>query len=241
MDNDISNLITSILTTNDLYKQLGVNVDATQNEIKKEFKKRVKLLHPDKCHHDNTSIAFSKVKEAYTILSDTEKRKFYDTCKQVPSDINLKNDLLLFSLIFNLPSDIIFDDFMKFIVQLIKDKTELDKLLKFSIYTLFLFFIFITFIIPINTIPSLLIGSFSTVIVAPVVVWEQLVALYQEKTLTKKLLSSDAPYTLYSIAKTSTKLTSIYIFIICNTLYTKTINLVYNNDKPIDDDWIVLE
>lgn len=64
----------------DLYQVLGVPRTATQDEIKKAFKKLALLHHPDK-NKDNKADAeakFKKVTEAYGILSDEKKRKRYD-------------------------------------------------------------------------------------------------------------------------------------------------------------------
>jgi DnaJ-class molecular chaperone len=63
----------------DLYAQLGVKRDAGEAEIKKAYRKLAKELHPDK-NKDNpkASERFSKVTQAYDILSDKDKRARYD-------------------------------------------------------------------------------------------------------------------------------------------------------------------
>jgi DnaJ-class molecular chaperone len=63
----------------DLYSQLGVKRDAGEAEIKKAYRKLAKELHPDK-NKDNpkASERFSKVTQAYDILSDKDKRARYD-------------------------------------------------------------------------------------------------------------------------------------------------------------------
>nr|WP_300003714.1 J domain-containing protein [Tissierella sp.] len=63
----------------DYYKTLGVSKDASQDEIKKAFRKGAKKYHPDlhpddKAAHDK----FKEVNEAYEILGDEKKRKQYD-------------------------------------------------------------------------------------------------------------------------------------------------------------------
>ena len=63
----------------DLYAILGVKRDADASQIKKEYRKLAKKYHPD----SNTGSAgaeqkFKDVTEAYSILSDAEKRKVYD-------------------------------------------------------------------------------------------------------------------------------------------------------------------
>jgi DnaJ-class molecular chaperone len=63
----------------DLYSQLGVKRDAGEADIKKAYRKLAKQLHPDK-NKDNpkASERFSKVTQAYDILTDKDKRARYD-------------------------------------------------------------------------------------------------------------------------------------------------------------------
>lgn len=62
-----------------LYDQLSIKPDATQEEIKKAYRKAALKWHPDK-NKDNPQAAerFKEVSQAYEILSDPEKRKVYD-------------------------------------------------------------------------------------------------------------------------------------------------------------------
>ena len=63
----------------DFYKTLGVNKDASQDEIKKAFRKLARKYHPDLNPGDkNSEQKFKEANEAYEILSDAKKRAEYD-------------------------------------------------------------------------------------------------------------------------------------------------------------------
>lgn len=63
----------------DLYQVLGVNRDASQDEIKKAHRKLALKYHPDKNPDDEVAREnFKRVQEAYDVLSDEEKRTAYD-------------------------------------------------------------------------------------------------------------------------------------------------------------------
>ena len=64
----------------DYYKILGVNKNASEEEIKKSYRKLAMKYHPDHTKGDKTAEEkFKKISEAYAVLSDKEKRKEYDT------------------------------------------------------------------------------------------------------------------------------------------------------------------
>lgn len=63
----------------DYYKILGVNREATQDEIKKAFRQLALKYHPDRNPGDKESEEkFKEINEAYSCLSDPEKRANYD-------------------------------------------------------------------------------------------------------------------------------------------------------------------
>ncbi|HSX06383.1 MAG TPA: molecular chaperone DnaJ [Candidatus Saccharimonadia bacterium] len=60
----------------DYYEVLGVNKDASADEIKKAFRRKAIELHPDKQGGDEAK--FKEVNEAYEVLKDQSKRQRYD-------------------------------------------------------------------------------------------------------------------------------------------------------------------
>lgn len=64
----------------DYYEVLGVNKNATEDELKKAYRKLAKQHHPD-ANQENKKQAeekFKEVQEAYEVLSDKQKRQMYD-------------------------------------------------------------------------------------------------------------------------------------------------------------------
>lgn len=63
----------------DYYKVLGVDRSATEDEIKRNYRKLALDHHPDRNPGDNSAEEkFKEINEAYQVLSDPEKRKRYD-------------------------------------------------------------------------------------------------------------------------------------------------------------------
>lgn len=63
----------------DYYEVLGLNKNASENEIKKSYRKLAKQYHPDMNPGDkNAEEKFKEVNEAYAILSDPDKKAKYD-------------------------------------------------------------------------------------------------------------------------------------------------------------------
>src|SRR5581483_5693447 len=64
------------MTKRDYYEVLGVNRNASADEIKKAFRQKAIQYHPDKEGGDETM--FKEVNEAYEVLKEPSKRQRYD-------------------------------------------------------------------------------------------------------------------------------------------------------------------
>jgi molecular chaperone DnaJ len=70
--------------TKDYYTVLGVPASATQEEVKKQYRKLASKHHPDKNQNDpKAAERFKEISEAYQVLGDAEKRKQYDQMRQL--------------------------------------------------------------------------------------------------------------------------------------------------------------
>jgi len=65
-------------TLPDYYKILELPHSATQEEIKNQYRKLAKKLHPDKTKNKETEDDMMQINKAYEVLSDKESRERYD-------------------------------------------------------------------------------------------------------------------------------------------------------------------
>ena len=63
----------------DFYETLGVNKNASEDEVKRAYRKLAQKYHPDRNKGDkSTEQRFKEINAAYEVLSDKQKRQQYD-------------------------------------------------------------------------------------------------------------------------------------------------------------------
>jgi molecular chaperone DnaJ len=80
-------------TRKDYYEILGVPRDASQEEIKRAYRRLAKKYHPDVAKDGGSAEKFKEIAEAYEVLSDPEKRAQYDRFGHVGPEQGFDFDL----------------------------------------------------------------------------------------------------------------------------------------------------
>jgi molecular chaperone DnaJ len=75
------------------YIILGIPADASQNQIKQAYRRRVKELHPD--YYGKNSGPFREIQQAYTILKDPEQRSAYDRRQDSRENVNASPEIMV--------------------------------------------------------------------------------------------------------------------------------------------------
>jgi len=100
-DVDVKKLIKRVLSTKEFYERMGLERTASSEEIKKRFRKLSLLLHPDKCTLPGAEESFKAINQAYTVLSDPDKKKImtnsvkkHNNHKHLDQDIMMKKYMM---------------------------------------------------------------------------------------------------------------------------------------------------
>jgi hypothetical protein len=74
----------------DYYQILGISRDANVEQIKQAYRSKAKLYHPDINKAPNAKILFQLINEAYQVLINPEKKKWYDFKLRYPSTTGVR-------------------------------------------------------------------------------------------------------------------------------------------------------
>ena len=74
----------------DYYLILGINANATTDELKIAFRTLMKVWHPDVCYRNDAYKRFVEIVEAYEVLGDVRQRKEYDEMRKTSTDVTLQ-------------------------------------------------------------------------------------------------------------------------------------------------------
>jgi curved DNA-binding protein CbpA len=74
----------------DYYQILGISRESTTEQIRRAYRIRAKLLHPDINKKENAKQLFQLLNEAYQVLINPEKRRWYDFKLKYPSTTGIR-------------------------------------------------------------------------------------------------------------------------------------------------------
>jgi curved DNA-binding protein CbpA len=73
----------------DYYKILNIPRNASQELIRKAYRSKAKMYHPDVNHREGASVDFQMISEAYQTLINSDKKKWYDFKLKYPTTTGL--------------------------------------------------------------------------------------------------------------------------------------------------------
>ena len=74
----------------DYYKILGISINASNEEIKKAYRRKAKKVHPDVNKTAKAHELFTMINEAYQVLTDSHKKSIYDLKYKYKEEPNYK-------------------------------------------------------------------------------------------------------------------------------------------------------
>ena len=115
----------------DYYSILRVSKNASNEEIRQAFRNLAKIYHPDVNNSSEATEKMKEIVEAYTILSDENKRRKYDILLTQQLNIEIENSNLLKEVLNNLEINGTLDDYVTETKIMLKEmKYNLKKSIK---------------------------------------------------------------------------------------------------------------
>ncbi len=74
----------------DYYKILGLTPSATPEQIRQAYRTKAKLYHPDINNNPNAKVLFQLINEAYQVLVNPDKKRWYDFKLKYPTTTGIK-------------------------------------------------------------------------------------------------------------------------------------------------------
>ena len=78
----------------DYYKILGLTPSATPEQIRQAYRTKAKLYHPDINNNPNAKVLFQLINEAYQVLVNPDKKRWYDFKLKYPTTTAIKQRLI---------------------------------------------------------------------------------------------------------------------------------------------------
>lgn len=237
MNETMSDIVFKVLAASNFYEVLDLDNDASFEEIKTAYRRRVLRCHPDKCPGEkNAAEAFDRIHKAFCVLGDESKRKVYDEMGETMVDANSRQEeqteieirdiLLRLSCIVTIPKDELLDDFVTFIRKLC-ESDEISEILGSAEVQGCFASLIVSMALPLSTVGHCIILALGPAVFGPAVAWEKVLAEFENVTIGGRALNYPLE-TACSMTRTTVSLTIMWSSLcIALSAHVVTVGAVY--------------